>query len=53
LNASAGLWVAGRVDDLSDGIALARTAIDDGYAQDTLDALIAATSDAGAMEAGS
>jgi anthranilate phosphoribosyltransferase len=53
LNASAGLWVAGRVDDLSDGIALARTAIDDGHAQDTLDALIAATSDAGAMEAGS
>lgn len=53
LNAAAGLWVAGRVDDLSDGLALARAAIDDGQAQATLDALISATSAVGATEAGS
>jgi anthranilate phosphoribosyltransferase len=40
LNAAAGLWVAGRVDDLGAGIALARASIDEGQAQAALDALI-------------
>ena len=40
LNAAAGLWVAGRVDDLGAGIALAGASIDEGQAQAALDALI-------------
>ena len=45
LNAAAGLWVAGRVDDLGAGIALAQASIDQGHAQTALDALIAASTD--------
>ena len=44
LNAAAGLWVAGRVDDLADGLSLARASIDEGQAQAALDTLIAVTS---------
>jgi anthranilate phosphoribosyltransferase len=40
LNAAAGLWVAGRVDDLIAGIELARASIDEGQAKAALDALI-------------
>lgn len=40
LNAAAGLWVAGRVDDLMAGIELARASIDEGQAKAALDALI-------------
>ena len=40
LNAAAGLWVAGRVDDLAVGVALAGASIDEGQAQAALDALI-------------
>jgi anthranilate phosphoribosyltransferase len=47
LNAAAGLWVAGRVDDLAAGLALARASIDEGQAQAALDTLISVTSGAG------
>jgi anthranilate phosphoribosyltransferase len=40
LNAAAALLVAGRVDDLSDGLALARDSIDSGRAVGVLNALI-------------
>ena len=40
LNAAAGLWAAGRVDDLGDGLELARASIDEGRAQAALDTLI-------------
>jgi anthranilate phosphoribosyltransferase len=40
LNAGAGLVVAGRVDDVGAGIEVAATAIDEGHAQASLDALI-------------
>ncbi|RMH61144.1 MAG: anthranilate phosphoribosyltransferase [Zetaproteobacteria bacterium] len=43
LNAAAALWVAGKVNGISEGIALAAQAIDDGRAQAKLDALIALT----------
>jgi anthranilate phosphoribosyltransferase len=41
INAAAALIVAGRVDDLQDGLALASDAIDAGRAVGVLDALIA------------
>jgi anthranilate phosphoribosyltransferase len=41
LNAAAGLMVAGRVDDLKAGLALAADSIDQGRAEGVLDALIA------------
>jgi anthranilate phosphoribosyltransferase len=41
LNAAAALFVAGRVDDLAAGVALARASIDQGHAQLALDRLIA------------
>ena len=44
LNAAAGLWVAGGVDDLAAGLAQARASIDEGQAQAALDTLIAVTS---------
>jgi anthranilate phosphoribosyltransferase len=53
LNAAAGLWVSGRVDDLGEGVALATASIDQGQAQATLDSLIAVTSGAGESPAGS
>jgi anthranilate phosphoribosyltransferase len=40
LNAAAGLWVAGRVDDLGAGLGLAFASIDQGDARAALDALI-------------
>jgi len=43
LNAAAALWVAGKVDGIGDGIAMAANAIDSGSVQNTLDALIAFT----------
>jgi len=43
LNAAAALWVAGRVDGIGDGLAMAAQAIDSGKVQQTLDALIAFT----------
>jgi len=43
LNAGAALWVAGKVDGIGEGIALAAQAIDSGKVQQTLDALIAFT----------
>jgi len=43
LNAAAALWVAGKVDGIGDGIALAADAIDRGLAQQKLDALIERT----------
>jgi anthranilate phosphoribosyltransferase len=42
-NASASLIVAGKVDDLKEGVALAQAAIDDGKAQAAFDALIKIT----------
>jgi anthranilate phosphoribosyltransferase len=45
LNAAAALMVAGRVDDLRDGLALARDSIDSGRAVDVLDGLIATSRD--------
>jgi anthranilate phosphoribosyltransferase len=45
LNAAAALRVAGRVDDLRDGLELARDAIDSGRAVDVLDGLIATSRD--------
>jgi len=44
LNAAAGLWVAGRVDDLGAGLVLARASIDEGRAQLALDTLIEVSS---------
>ncbi len=41
LNAAAGLWVAGLVDDLAGGLDAAFAAIDDGRAQAKLDSLVA------------
>jgi len=43
LNAGAALWVAGKVDGIGEGIAMAAKAIDFGKVQQTLDALIAFT----------
>ena len=43
LNAAAGLYVAGRVDSIADGLDAARAAIDDGAAEDTLSRLVEAT----------
>ena len=43
LNAGAAIYAAGRVDDLSAGVAAAQAAIDDGAATRTLEALIART----------
>jgi len=43
LNAGAALWVAGKVDGIGEGIAMAAQAIDSGKVQQTLDALIAFT----------
>lgn len=43
LNAAAGLWVAGRVTSIREGVELAREAIDAGSAARTLEALIACT----------
>jgi anthranilate phosphoribosyltransferase len=40
LNAAAGLFVAGRVDDLAAGVALAQASIDQGHAQLALERLI-------------
>jgi len=53
LNAAAGLWVSGRVDDLGEGVARATASIEQGQAQATLDSLIAVTSGAGESPAGS
>ena len=46
LNAAAALWVAGKVDGIGDGIALAAKAIDSGKVQQTLDTLIQFTQSA-------
>ncbi len=46
LNAGAALWVAGRVDGIRDGIAMAAKAIDSGKATETLNALVAFTQSA-------
>lgn len=43
LNAAAALWVAGKVDGIGDGIAMAAEAIDSGRAAETLQALVAFT----------
>jgi len=43
LNSAAALWVAGKVDGIADGLAMAAQAIDSGRVQETLDALIAFT----------
>jgi len=43
LNAGAALWVAGKVEGIGAGIALAANAIDSGRVQATLDALVAFT----------
>ena len=43
LNAAAAIYAAGRVDNLGEGVAVAQTAIDDGAAMRTLDALVART----------
>ncbi|MDQ6999777.1 MAG: anthranilate phosphoribosyltransferase [Mariprofundus sp.] len=43
LNAGAALWVAGKVDGIGEGIAMAAGAIDSGKVQMTLDALVAFT----------
>jgi len=43
LNAGAALWVAGKVDGIGEGIAMAAQAIDSGKVQATLDALIVFT----------
>jgi anthranilate phosphoribosyltransferase len=47
LNAAAGLWVAGRVDDLAAGLELARQSIDEGEAGRTLARLIEVASSVG------
>jgi anthranilate phosphoribosyltransferase len=46
LNAAAGLVVAGRVDELADGLALARSSIDEGAAAAALERLSAVAADA-------
>ena len=46
LNAAAALVVAGRVDDLEGGLALAAESIDSGRALGVLDALVATSQDA-------
>ena len=46
LNAAAALMVAGRVDDLESGLALAAESIDSGRAVGVLDALVATSQDA-------
>lgn len=43
LNAAAGLVIAGTAETITDGVALARTAIDSGAALDRLDRLVAAS----------
>ncbi|PIP03699.1 MAG: anthranilate phosphoribosyltransferase [Zetaproteobacteria bacterium CG12_big_fil_rev_8_21_14_0_65_54_13] len=43
LNAAAALWVAGKVDGIGDGLAMAARAIDSGKVQQTLNELIAFT----------
>jgi anthranilate phosphoribosyltransferase len=43
LNAGAAIYAAGRADDLAGGVAAAQTAIDDGSATRTLDALVQRT----------
>jgi len=43
LNAGAALWVAGKVDGIGEGIAMAAQAIDSGKVQATLDALVSFT----------
>jgi anthranilate phosphoribosyltransferase len=43
LNAAAAIYAAGRADDLTEGVAAAQAAIDDGAAMRTLDALVART----------
>ncbi|MBL6933040.1 MAG: anthranilate phosphoribosyltransferase [Rhodospirillales bacterium] len=42
-NAAAALLIADKVDNLSDGVAMAKAAIDDGFARQTLDKLVAIT----------
>jgi anthranilate phosphoribosyltransferase len=46
LNAAAGLWVAGRVDDLAAGVGLAQASIDQGHAGEVLERLIAVSTGA-------
>jgi len=46
LNAAAALWVAGKVNGIGEGIAMAANAIDSGKVQQTLDALINFTQEA-------
>ncbi|NWF39063.1 anthranilate phosphoribosyltransferase [Mariprofundus sp. NF] len=46
LNAAAALWVAGKVDGIGDGIAMAANAIDSGSVSETLNKLIAFTQEA-------
>ena len=45
LNAAAGLWVAGIVDELDDGVARARESIDSGAAAGVLERLVSVASD--------
>jgi anthranilate phosphoribosyltransferase len=45
-NAAAGLWVGGMVDELSDGVELAASAIDEGKASTTLERLVQVSNDA-------
>jgi anthranilate phosphoribosyltransferase len=51
LNAAAAIYAAGRVDDLTAGVAAAQAAIDDGAALRTLDALVARTHELAGAEA--
>jgi anthranilate phosphoribosyltransferase len=50
-NAAAAIYAAGRVDDLTAGVAAAQAAIDDGAALRTLDALVARTQELAGAEA--
>jgi anthranilate synthase/phosphoribosyltransferase len=50
MNAAAALLVAGRVEDLAEGVALARHSIDDGLALARLEALVSLTSRLGAED---
>lgn len=45
LNAGAGLYVAGRVESIGDGVELAASAIDDGSAQSVLERVVARTAE--------